>query len=88
MSNREARHKRFDRFARELESLVPVAAGRCCCPLCLELFGRSEVDELLTLEHIIPDGLGKRLLALTCKRCNNDVGGANLDSHLQKEGGD
>ena len=85
MSNRNTRISLFDRFSAELNSLRPEAAGQYCCPLCLNLFERAEADQLLTLEHIIPDGLGRRLWALTCKRCNNDVGGAKLDSHLHKK---
>lgn len=84
MSNRETRKSIFDRLSDELTRLVPEAAGRYCCPICLCLFAREEADQLLTLEHIIPDGLGKRLPALTCKACNNDVGGAKLDPHLHK----
>jgi len=82
MSNRDTRMGIFDRLSGELTSLIPEAAGRYCCPICLGLFKRTEAGQVLTLEHIIPDGLGKRLLTLTCKTCNNDVGGAKLDSHL------
>lgn len=85
MSNRDTRMGIFDRLSSELTSLRPEAAGRYCCPICLGLFERTEADRLLTLEHIIPDGLGKRLPTLTCKTCNNDLGGAKLDSHLHKK---
>jgi len=34
---------------------------------------------------VIPRGLGKKLSVLTCSTCNNDVGGAKLDSHLHKK---
>jgi hypothetical protein len=85
MANRRSRTALFDRLSDELASLVPNATERYCCPICLRLFERAEADQCLTLEHIIPDGLGKRLPALTCKTCNNDVGGAKLDSHLHKK---
>ena len=82
MSHRDTRMALFDRLSEELTSLRPEVVGRYCCPICLGLFERAEANQVLTLEHIIPDGLGKRLPALTCKTCNNDVGGAKLDSHL------
>jgi len=75
----------FDRFSSDLVALHPKAAGRYGCPICLGLFDRSEADQLLTVEHIIPNRLGERLVVLTCKTCNNDVGGAKLDWHLHQQ---
>jgi hypothetical protein len=85
MSNRDTRMRLFDLLSAELTELNPEVIGKYCCPICLELFDRADVDRLLTLEHIIPDGLGERLPSLTCKTCNNDVGGAKLDSHLHQK---
>jgi len=85
MSEKKARAALFQRFSEDLGAVFPEHSGLFGCPLCLKLFDRNEVDTSLTLEHVIPDGLGKRLPALTCKTCNNNVGGAKLDYHLHKE---
>ncbi len=83
-SNRDERRKLFDVYSDQLRDAYPKADGRYGCPICLRLFERDTVDDLLTLEHVIPKRLGKRLTVLTCKTCNN-VGGAKLDSQLHKE---
>lgn len=81
----------FDRFSAELETLSPAYKGMYACPLCLKLFDRSSVDlqpgashTELTLEHVVPNRLGITRYVLTCQKCNNDVGGASIDSSLHK----
>jgi hypothetical protein len=55
------------------------------CPICFKLFDRealsTEYDDHLTLEDVPPKSLGGRVVALTCKICNNWAG-AQLESHL------
>jgi len=55
------------------------------CPICFRLFDRkalsTEYDDHLTLEDVPPKSLGGRVVALTCKICNNWAG-AQLESHL------
>lgn len=57
------------------------------CPICFKLFdcsslAQNDATNSLTLEDIPPKKLGGKPLTLTCKRCNNFLGGTRLDSKL------
>ncbi|MBN2502846.1 MAG: HNH endonuclease, partial [Anaerolineales bacterium] len=43
------------------------------CPLCHRGFKKEHLESL-TLEHIIPQSLGGKLVTLTCWKCNKRVG--------------
>jgi 5-methylcytosine-specific restriction endonuclease McrA len=53
------------------------------CPLCGDDFVRSDLGEVLTLEHVPPKSVGGNRLVLTCKSCNNRTGHA-LEGHVHQ----
>jgi hypothetical protein len=59
--------------------------GTLPCPLCLKDFDRSalEVDQKLTIGHIIPEAVGGKIFTLECGECNHNIGGT-YDSHVDK----
>jgi hypothetical protein len=56
------------------------------CPICSKLFVEESLNQIhsnpLTLEDVPPQKLGGKPLTLTCKNCNNKLGGTKLDSNL------
>jgi hypothetical protein len=56
------------------------------CPICYKLFVKESLEQNnlnpLTLEHVPPEKLGGKPITLTCKNCNNKLGGDKLDSKL------
>jgi hypothetical protein len=58
------------------------------CPICNQIFSSELLiqtdDNLnpLTLEDVPPKKLGGKPILLTCKNCNNEIGGKKLDSKL------
>jgi len=85
------RRRLFNDFSESLRAQRSDLAGKYLCPICLDGFERSSVEgdtPDLTLEHVIPDGLGERLFVLTCKNCNNNVGGTKLDTALHHRAND
>lgn len=56
------------------------------CPICYKLFVKESLDQKtsnpLTLEDVPPRKLGGKPITLTCKSCNNKLGGLKLDSKL------
>jgi hypothetical protein len=60
---------------------LPAEGDYYACPCCLHALGRDALEAgFLTDEHVPPQALGGRILALTCARCNNLAGSA-LDIH-------
>ena len=87
--NLALRERLFDLCSENLSIHFPQLQDVFLCPLCLNPFDRDAIfatedgqDPVLTVEHIMPDALGGRISTLTCKPCNNLVGGSHLDSHL------
>jgi hypothetical protein len=82
MDARKLREKLFDIYAAKLSEAIPEIRETFRCPICLKDFDRSalEVDQMLTLGHVIPDALGGLLCTLECGRCNSSIGSA-YDSH-------
>ncbi len=56
------------------------------CPICSKLFNQDSLNQdnknPLTLEDVPPSSLGGRPIILTCKNCNNKLGGSKLESQL------
>lgn len=56
------------------------------CPLCFDVFFLNDLDDKLpnhlTAEDIPPKKMGGKVRALSCKKCNNEKGGKDLDAHL------
>ena len=56
------------------------------CPICELLFQEESLNQNssnpLTLEDVPPKKLGGKPIILTCKNCNNKLGGTKLDSQL------
>jgi len=82
MDARKLREKLFDVYAAKLSEAIPEIRDTFRCPICLKDFGRStlDVDQMLTLGHVIPDALGGSLCTLECGTCNSSIGSA-YDSH-------
>ncbi len=58
------------------------------CPLCKILFTKESLNQTgpnpLTIEDLPPKSVGKKVLILTCKRCNNNAGG-KLDHTIKSQ---
>jgi hypothetical protein len=83
------KEKLFQLYADNLSVHFPKLRDVFLCPICLNAFLRDALytvvdvrDALLTAEHIIPEAIGGQICTLTCKECNNRIGGSQLDSHL------
>ena len=81
------RRQKFGLYAENLGRVVPGLDDLFACPLCLRSYGPEAADDgpdgepLLTVEHVLPEGVGGSLTTLTCKECNS-TDGANIDAHL------
>jgi hypothetical protein len=89
MSKQAKREKLFRLYADNLSMHFPELHNVFLCPICLNLFPQEALytvedarDAQLTVEHIIPEAAGGEIYTLTCKNCNNQIGGSQLDSHL------
>jgi hypothetical protein len=82
MNARKLREKLFDIYAAKLSKAIPEMSDTFRCPICLKDFDRSvlDVDQKLTLGHVIPHSLGGLLCTLECGACNSAIGSA-YDSH-------
>jgi hypothetical protein len=90
----ERRARLFQIYARNLDEIAQHPGveveehrlGEFMCPLCYRHFPKTALTQghQLTLEHVPPRSLGGTLATctLTCQACNNDGGGAQLDSYL------
>lgn len=64
-----------------------VAGDLYRCPICCDDFDERAIFKgapdtyCLTLEHAPPESIGGKVVALTCKKCNNDLG-SRLDSQV------
>lgn len=92
--NQIKRKKIFDAYIHQLSILktlesfnptVEILEDKYICPLCLNYFDETDLDQTkdnpLTLEDAPPKALGGKANTLTCKRCNNDMGRV-IDSQL------
>lgn len=76
----------FDAGVRALQG-VGVLGEYYRCPICCTDYDAraikkdAETDYRLTLEHVPPDSIGGKIVALTCKKCNNELG-SRLDSQI------
>lgn len=83
-------------FPDALAHLGPDPSPQYVCPQCpepdasgqhyrVQLFPRTAVtNHELTAEHVPPKSFGGRELLLTCRPCNNDAGGSQLDAHARR----
>jgi hypothetical protein len=84
MNLRLERARLFERYSTNLGLYRPKFDGLFICPICLDGFTREALDQdLLAVEHCVPESVGGSLLTLTCKKCNNE-NGAKIDSHLSE----
>jgi len=72
----------FARYSTNLEKLDSQLQGKYACPLTLRLFDEASLDKL-SLEHCIPNGLGKPCFVLTDIKANNSSG-SEIDAHLHR----
>ena len=74
--------REFSVFSRNLEAYRPDLKDAYICPLCWCVF--DNIDEqwpLLSRAHIIPQFMRPGEQTLTCKRCNHDRLGAEIEGH-------
>ena len=75
----------FSNFTSHLELLREIGltteAGEYICPICLNKFDSTQLEELLSLEDAPQKSLGGSKIAITCKKCNN-TRGHEIDNHL------
>ena len=75
MSNRELKERLFVRGADALRRVARGDGTTYACPTCLRLMTRADIESGdLTLEHVPPESLGGRGIALTCRACNSTAG--------------
>lgn len=86
-SDRSYKHRKlFDAGVKALQG-YGVEGEIYRCPICQRDYDEraikknSPVDYSLTLEHAPPDSIGGKIVALTCKSCNNELG-SWLDSQI------
>lgn len=76
----------FEKYSTNLELVDRRFEGKYVCPICLSVFKHESVfgpEPLLTVEHCIPNRLGRRLPVLTCSKCNSTAG-HKTDDELHK----
>jgi hypothetical protein len=74
----------FKKTFPEIAAKIPLALFYVC-PLCLKIYTEQALlQRILTREHVPPESLGGRRLALTCEPCNSG-GGHAADSHARRE---
>lgn len=72
----------FARYSTNLAKLDSSLMGKYACPLTLRLFDEGSLGSL-SLEHCIPNRLGKSCFVLTEKKANNSAG-REIDAHLHR----
>jgi hypothetical protein len=78
-------HEAFCRAFPGMAAEVPFSPFYVC-PQCLKAFPPEAWErEFVTREHVPPKNVGGHRLTLTCKPCNNVVGGSDLDAHMRLE---
>jgi hypothetical protein len=79
----DLRERLFDIYAANLSDMEPGTKETFRCPMCLKDFDRSalQIDQKLTLGHIIPEAVGGRIRTLECGKCNHTIGGT-YDAHV------
>jgi hypothetical protein len=92
-TGQEVREILFDKYNKNLYLLAKsmpnlrLDTSKYYCPLCLIPYKKEDLygtDPLLTLEHIVPQSAKGKLVTLTCKQCNNNLG-SKIDSELKKQ---
>ena len=63
----------FTLYAKNLSIYLPEYTDRFLCPICLNEFGRDELN-LLACAHVFPEKLEGELLTLSCAACDNKIG--------------
>lgn len=85
--NKKARKRvaLFERGVAGYASCTGDSRGLYRCPICLTGYGREEAEtgRLLTLEHVPPESIGGRRIALTCRECNSESG-RTVDAALDR----
>jgi hypothetical protein len=79
------RRRLFDLYSRHIRLYDSDQRDIFWCPLCLDGFRPEALggpEPALTLAHVIPKSLGGRYCTLTCKSCNNDNGGHQIEAPL------
>lgn len=86
MKKKEKPIKLFELYSSNLRFHFPELENKFACPICFRIFSKEALEtKEITLEDIIPESIKKSpFFTLTCKYCNNTVGGSRIDSHLAK----
>ena len=90
MSSNDMKQELFKRYALNFTACFPGHEQLFGCPLCFRVFGIEALDEgadardpVLSVEHVVPESVGGRIVTLTCRVCNNRDG-SEIDAHLTR----
>lgn len=96
MNSKERREILLRKNIKEVEQLDiafpegydDMGKGSFICPLCIRIFNVGQLGEqinsYITIEHVPPENLAGKPIALTCKDCNSTCG-HDLDVYLRNE---
>jgi len=91
MRAKDQRRFLFDLYSKNLMFHSDSVGNQFICPICGPVTGRifgpdAIIGPALTVDlaHIYPDSCGGRAATLTCKKCNNRIGG-KFDEQLERE---
>lgn len=82
LTDQERRKLLFEIYSKNLLEVEPGTKDTFRCPLCLKDFDRSalNIDQMLTLGHIIPWSVDGKICRLECGACNSKIG-SSYDEH-------
>jgi hypothetical protein len=81
MSNFQRKQKLYEVGCEAIRKLTGESDIGYVCPICLNNF--PQIQDL-TEEHVPPDSVGGKVLCLTCRKCNSELG-HQIDSHVHRE---
>lgn len=78
LTDKERRKLLFEVYSKNLLEVEPGTKDTFRCPICLKDFDRSalDIDQMLTLGHIVPKSVDGKICTLECGACNSKVGSA------------
>lgn len=84
--SKRLREELFDLYSKNLSKARPDIEDKLACPICLKMFDHSalDIDQMLTVGHIIPNATGGKISVLECGQCNHHIG-SSYDVHAAKE---
>lgn len=75
MKKTEIKKTFFEKGAKAFQKITGYGHRCYCCPICKKIFPFQALESgVLTLEHVPPEKLGGKPIALTCMQCNATAG--------------